>query len=127
MDEYHSSHNNGCCLLCPWLATWGQVSYSPPCVSLPLITHSSDTLTAHLTLAIYRSGSLHTVVHSPSVRIVMLYVCVSSGGAWSVVVSTCRPGGGSWVVVGVWAKRPLFYLTCSVHLKTVLWEQEGQD
>ena len=61
----------------------------------PLITHSSDTLTAHLTLAIYRSGSLHTVVHSPSVRIVMLCVCVSSGGVRSVVVSTCRPGGGS--------------------------------
>ena len=86
----------------------------------PLITHSSDTLTAHLTLAVYRSGSLHTVVHSPSVRIVMLCVCVSSGGVWSVVVSTCRPGGGS---VGscrcVGQGTSVLYDLHSVHLKTV--------
>ena len=84
----------------------------------PLITHSSDTLTAHLTLAIYRSGSLHTVVHSPSVRIVMLCVCVSSGGVWSVVVSTRRPGGGSVdsCTVDAWVKRPLFYMTCTLSM-----------
>ena len=86
----------------------------------PLITHSTDTLTAHLALAIYRSGSHHTVVHSPSVRIVMLCVCVSSGGVWSVVVSTCRPGGGS---VGscrcVGQGTTVLYDLHSVHLKTV--------
>ena len=122
MDEYHNSHNKGCYLLCPWLAnseSLGGKFHTSMCL-FPLITRSSDTLTAHLTLAIYRSGSLHTVVHSPSVRIVMLRVCVSSGGVWSVVVSTCRPGGGS---VGscrcVGQGTSVLYDLHSVHLKTV--------
>ena len=127
MDEYHNSHNKDCYLLCPWLANSEslggklRVSFilSSMCL-FPLITHSSDTLTAHLTLAIYRSGSLHTVVCSPSVHIVMLRMCVSSGGVWSVVVNTCRPGGGS---VGscrcVGQGTSVLYDLHSVHLKTV--------
>ena len=59
-------------------------------------------------------------MHSPSVRIVMLCVCVSSGGVWSVVVSTCRPGGGS---VGscrcVGQGTSVLYDLHSVDLKTV--------
>ena len=59
-------------------------------------------------------------MHSPSVRIVMLCVCVSSVGVWSVVVSTCRSGGGS---VGsyrcVGQGTSVLYDLHSVHLKTV--------
>ena len=41
----------------------------------PLITHSSDTLTAHLTLAICRSGSLHTVVKGWAILINIVPWC----------------------------------------------------